>query len=66
MADNLETMGNFSIQDTMDMGMGNQELLNDLFSPETSTSNPEDVQPIIKDANPVSYTHLTLPTNREV
>jgi hypothetical protein len=50
MADNLETMGNFSIQDTMEMGMGNQELLNDLFSPETSTSNPEDVTPIIKDA----------------
>jgi hypothetical protein len=52
MADNLETMGNFSIQDTMEMGMGNQELLNDLFSPETSTSNPEDVTPIIKDAAP--------------
>jgi hypothetical protein len=51
MADNLETMGNFSIQDTMEMGMGNQELLNDLFSPETSTSNPEDVTPIIKDAD---------------
>lgn len=51
MADNLETMGNFSIQDTMEMGMGNQELLQDLFSPETSTSNPEDVTPIIKDAN---------------
>jgi hypothetical protein len=47
MADNLD---NFSIQDTMEMGMGNQELLNDLFSPETSTSNPEDVTPIIKDA----------------
>jgi len=54
MADNLETMGNFSIQDTMEMGMGNQELLNDLFSPETSTSNPEDVQPIIKDAESVT------------
>jgi len=51
MADNLETMGNFSIQDTMEMGMGNQELLNDLFSPETSTSSPEDVTPIIKDAD---------------
>ena len=49
MADNLD---NFSIQDTMEMGMGNQELLNDLFSPETSTSNPEDVTPIIKDAEP--------------
>ena len=51
MADNLETMGNFSIQDTMEMGMGNQELLQDLFSPETSTSNPEDVTAIIKDAD---------------
>jgi hypothetical protein len=51
MADNLETMGNFSIQDTMDMGMGNQELLNDLFSPETASSNPEDVTAIIKDAD---------------
>jgi len=54
MADNLETMGNFSIQDTMEMGMGNQELLNDLFSPETSTSNPEDVTAIIKDAEPAT------------
>ena len=50
MADNLETMGNFSIQDTMEMGMGNQELLNDLFSPETASSNPEDVTPIINEA----------------
>jgi hypothetical protein len=44
-------MDNFSIQGTMEMGMGNQELLNDLFSPETSTSNPDDVTPIIKDAD---------------
>ena len=50
MADNLE-ISNFSIQDTMEMGMGNQELLNDLFSPETASSNPEDVTAIIKDAN---------------
>jgi hypothetical protein len=51
MADNLETMGNFSIQDTMEMGMGNQELLQGLFEPETASSNPEDVTPIIKDAD---------------
>jgi hypothetical protein len=51
MADNLETMGNFSIQDTMEMGMGNQELLQGLFEPETASSNPDDVTPIIKDAN---------------
>lgn len=52
MADNLETMGNFSIQDTMEMGMGNQELLQGLFEPETASSNPEDVTPIINEANP--------------
>ena len=51
MADNLETMGNFSIQDTMEMGMGNQELLQGLFEPETASANPEDVTAIIKDAN---------------
>ena len=49
MADNLD---NFSIQGTMEMGMGNQELLNDLYSPETSTSNPEDVTAIINEATP--------------
>jgi tRNA A58 N-methylase Trm61 len=48
MADNLD---NFSIQGTMEMGMGNQELLQGLFEPETASSNPEDVTPIIKDAN---------------
>jgi hypothetical protein len=53
MADNTElSMDNFSIQDTMEMGMGNQELLQGLFEPETASSNPEDVTPIIKDAEP--------------
>lgn len=48
MAENLDnqSFGNFSIQDTMDMGMGNQELLNDLMGPETSTTNPDDIQDI--------------------
>lgn len=50
MADNLD-ISNFSIQDTMEMGMGNQELLQGLFEPETASSNPEDVTAIIKDAN---------------
>jgi hypothetical protein len=31
--------------------MGNQELLQGLFEPETASSNPEDVTPIIKDAD---------------
>ena len=53
MAENLENpqMGNFSIQDTMEMGMGSTELLNDLFAPETSTSSPDDIQEI-KDEPP--------------
>jgi hypothetical protein len=51
MADNLDMKGSFSIEDTMEMGVGNKELLNDLFAPETASGNPEDVEPIIKDAN---------------
>jgi hypothetical protein len=47
-------MGNFSIENTMEMGMGNQELLNDLFEPETASSNPEDVTAIIKEATPAA------------
>ena len=37
MAENLDSpsFGNFSIENTMEMGLGNQELLSDLFSPET-------------------------------
>jgi hypothetical protein len=54
--DNLELSTNsFSIQDTLEMGAGNQELLEGLFSPETASSNPDDVTPIInevKDAEP--------------
>jgi hypothetical protein len=67
MADNLETMGNFSIQDTMDMGMGNQELLNDLFSPETASSNPEDVTAIIKDADaPAAPSAPAVPKGKDI
>jgi len=67
MADNLETMGNFSIQDTMEMGMGNQELLNDLFSPETASSNPEDVTPIINEADaPVAPAKPDVPKGKDI
>lgn len=54
MAENLDSpsFGNFSIQDTMEMGMGSQELMNDLMGPETSTSNPDDIQEIVKEATP--------------
>ncbi len=48
MDNNLDTpqLGNFSIQDTMDMGMGSPELLNDLFGSETATGNPDDIKDI--------------------
>jgi len=46
MAENLETpsFGNFSIENTMEMGMGNSELLNDLMSPETASTSPDDIK----------------------
>lgn len=54
MAENLETpsFGNFSIENTMEMGPGGAELLNDLMSPETSTGSPDDLQKIVKEAEP--------------
>jgi len=42
-------MENFSIQDTMDMGMGNQQIIEDLFAPETATGKPEEITPIVKE-----------------
>ena len=53
MADNLDTpsFGNFGIEDTMDMGMGNTQLLDDLFSPETSTEDPDKLETIVKTAD---------------
>jgi hypothetical protein len=54
MAENLENpgFGNFSIENTMEMGLGSAELLNDLMGPDTSTADPDDVQKI--DAEPAA------------
>ena len=48
MANDLETpnIGNFSIQDTMEMGMGSTELLNDLLGPDTASASPDDIKGI--------------------
>lgn len=53
MADNTEMTGidNFSIQDTISMGAGSQQLLDDLLSPETGTGDPDDITPIIKEVD---------------
>lgn len=47
MAENLDTPS-FSIENTLEMGMGNAELLNDLMAPETAAGNADDLQPIVK------------------
>lgn len=51
MAENFDNsqFGNFSIENTMEMGMGNSDLLNDLMAPETATGNPDDIQKIVKE-----------------
>lgn len=50
MADNLEKpeLGNFGIEETLGMGMGNTELLSDLYTPETSTEDPDKIEEIVK------------------
>lgn len=50
MAQDLDTpsLGNFGIEETLGMGMGNTELLSDLYSPETSTEDPDKLEPIVK------------------
>ena len=47
MADNNENIS-FNIVDTMEMA-GNTELINDLMSPETTSTSPNEVQPIVKE-----------------
>ena len=69
MAENLDTpsFGNFSIENTMEMGPGSAELLNDLLSPETSTGSPDDLQKIVKDAEPpAADPKLDVPKGKEI
>jgi len=47
-----ETGNPFGIQNTMETGAGNQQLLNDLMAPETSTGDPDDVTPIVNETDP--------------
>ena len=46
MSDNLD---NFGIQNTMETGAGDSQLLNDLLAQETASGNPEDVEPIVNE-----------------
>ena len=67
MADNLDNPSfNFGIENTMEMGMGNSELLNDLMSPETSTSNPDDIKDIITEVNDPAPTKTKAPNIKTI
>lgn len=72
MAENLDNpqFGNFSIENTMEMGMGNADLLNDLMSPETATSSPDDIktikdEPASQKAAPASKEETAAPEPKE-
>lgn len=67
MSDNLDKVGNFGIQDTMEMGAGNTQLLNDLFAPETASGNPDDVTPIVNEVEaPVEETSDAPPRGKDI
>ena len=68
MAENLETpsFGNFSIQDTMEMGLGSAELMNDLMAPETASGNPDDLKEIVKEAEPPKAPEPAAPKGKEL
>ena len=51
MSDNLDKLGNFGIQDTMEAGVGDTQLLNDLLAPETASGSPDDVEPIVNEVD---------------
>ncbi len=49
MSDNLDKLGDFGIQDTVEAGAGDTQLLNDLLAPETASGDPDDVEPIVNE-----------------
>jgi len=68
MAENLDinqSFGNFSIENTMEMGMGNADLLNDLMSPETATSSPDDIKDIKDEPAPEKKASKQAPAQEE-
>lgn len=67
MAENVDMQSfNFSIQDTMEMGLGNAELLNDLVAPETASGNPDELKEIVKEATPPTAPEPASPKGKEI
>jgi hypothetical protein len=65
MAENLENFS-FSIEDTMDMGAGNPELIKDLMAPETASGDPEELKPIVKEVEKVKESEKKTPKIKEI
>lgn len=73
MADEKELsvdFGNFGIENTMEMGLGNQELLTGLLEPETSTADPNSIkkvddEPPVKKKAPEKKTVAAAPKKQE-
>ena len=64
MADNNENIS-FNIVDTMEMA-GNTELINDLMSPETTSTSPDEVQPIVKEVEEAPATPVPGKKSKEI
>ena len=64
MADNNENIS-FNIVDTMEMA-GNTELINDLMSPETTSTSPDEVQPIVKEVEEAPATTTPSKKTKEI
>ena len=65
MADNLENIS-FSIEDTMDYGVGNQQLLQDLVAPETASEDPNNITPIVKEVEDKKEPQKKTPKVKEI
>jgi len=57
---------NFGIQNTMEMGLGSPELLEGLYASETSTADPDDLEKIVKVAEPIVPVKEEKPKGKEI
>lgn len=64
--DTNQGFGDFGIKDTMEMGLGNAELLKDLLGPDTASADPAEITPIIKEAADPAPAEPAKPKAKEV
>jgi len=46
---NIDIPSSFSIEETMDLGIGNTELIRDLMAPESASGNPDELEPVVSE-----------------